>query len=226
MARISRKELKRDELLEATKEAEHWLVEHWRTIAQVAAVIVAIGLIVGGWFWYSDSRRARAEQLLQQGTARFRDAQAAGFSDRSALEEALTRFEEAARKGGQASAGLVARYYQGVTLYRLDRTEEAVAPLSAVAESQSAPGTLTGSATAMLAEVHERRGQISEAIELLKGLTEADPPTYPVDQALLELGDLYDRTGETERARACWQRIVDEFPVRGSAETARRRLGS
>ena len=42
MSRISRKELKRDEFVEATKEAEHWLEENWQLVAKIAAGIAAV----------------------------------------------------------------------------------------------------------------------------------------------------------------------------------------
>jgi tetratricopeptide (TPR) repeat protein len=225
MSRISRKELKRDEFVEATKEAEHWLEQNWPLVAKIAAGVAVAGIIVAIGFWVVKSNRAKATVLLEEGLSRYEEAQTASFGDPALLESALTSFDASAKKGG-GSVGVVATYYRGVTLHRLGRSEEAIPALSEVVDSEAASPTLRGSANAILAEVYQATGESERAIELLEGLIEADPPTYPVDQALLELGKIHMGRGETDLARQAWQRVVDEFPVRGAADEARTLLGS
>jgi tetratricopeptide (TPR) repeat protein len=226
MARISRKELKRDELLEATKEAENWLEHNWRLVLQIVGVLAVVGAVVGGWFWYASVNRAKATVLLQDGLRDYERAESSGFADSASLETALTSFEAAGQKGGSASVGLVAEYYRGVTLHRLGRGDEAIPVLTRVGESSAATPSLGGSASAMLAEVYAGRGESDRAIAALEALVAADPPTYPVDQALLELAGLYAQAGDTALARETWKRIIDDFPARGAADEARRRLGA
>lgn len=224
MARISRKALKRDELVEATKEAEHWLEEHWRIVAQIAAVLVALALIVSGWFWYNQRGREKAIALLAEGQHKYAQAETAGFADATRLEEALASFDGAARKGGSSSAGIVARYYQGVVLHQLGRDEEALRALEEAVSRPDCPPTLLGSARAMLAEVYLSAGDVDQAIRTLEALIDADPPTYPVDQALLVLGKIHQQNGDHDQAQAAWNRVVKEFPARGSVDEARRLL--
>ncbi|HXV77775.1 MAG TPA: tetratricopeptide repeat protein [Candidatus Polarisedimenticolaceae bacterium] len=226
MARISRKELKRDEFIEATKEAENWLEENWRLVLRIAGGVVVVGLLVGGWFWYGSLSRRQAAGLLQDGLAAYQTAQEAGFVDATALDTALGKFERAARKGGGSPVGLVAEYYRGVALHRLGRSEESIDSLGEVAVSAGAPASLRGSASAVLAEVYAATGEQDRAVAMLESLIAAEPPTYPIDQALLALAELHERSGDTDRARQLWQRIVDEYPARGAADEARQRLGS
>jgi tetratricopeptide (TPR) repeat protein len=225
MARISRKELKRDEFIEATKEAENWLEENWRLVLQILGIVAVVGLLVGGWFWYAKHNREQAVSLLDEGMQTYRTAEGGGFADTAGLESALTSFDAAAQKGGSAPVGRVADYYRGATLFRLGRYDEAIAALQRVADRAETP-SLAGSASALIAEVHVARGDREQAIAVLEALVDAEPPTYPVDQALLELGELYQEAGDGERARELWQRILDEYPARGAAGEARQLLGS
>lgn len=224
MSRISRKELKRDEFVEATKEAEHWLEEHWQLVAKIAAGIAAAGIVVAIGFWVVKANREKAAALFAEGLGKYEQAQTAGFDDPAQLEAALTDFDASAKKGG-GPIGQVATFYRGVSLHRLGRHEDAITALLEVADSHAASPTLAGSAKALLAEVYQATGEGDRAIELLQALIDTDPPIYPVDQALLELGKIRMARDEGAEARQAWQRIVDEFPARGAVEEARTLLG-
>jgi len=224
MSRISRKELKRDEFVEATKEAEHWLEDNWQLVAKIAAGIAVAGILVAIGFWVVRSNREKAATLFAEGLGQYEQAQTAGFDDPAQLEAALTNFDASAKKGG-GSVGQVATFYRGVSLHRLGREEEATAALLEVADAKSASPTLAGSAKALLAEVYQATGDGDRAVELLQALVDTDPPIYPVDQALLELGKIRMERGEGAEARQAWQRIVDEFPARGAVDEARTLLG-
>jgi TolA-binding protein len=225
MARISRKELKRDEFVEATKEAEHWLEEHWRTVATVAAVVAGIAIRVGTWFWYSNQIREQATVLLDEGLSRYAQVQDGGFTDTAELETVLVSFDAAARKGGRSAVGQVARYYRGLALHRLGRAEEAIASLEELTGNPNCPDTLAGSAHLLLAEVFVAAAEPDRAVQTLEAVIDADPPIYPVDQALMALGKIHQASGDEEQARVVWQRVVDEYPTRGAASQARRLLG-
>jgi tetratricopeptide (TPR) repeat protein len=224
MSRISRKELKRDEFVEATKEAEHWLEDNWQLVAKIAAGIAVAGILVAIGFWVVRSNRAKSAALFAEGLGQYQQAQTAGFSDPAQLEAALTNFDASAKKGG-GPVGQVATFYRGVSLHRLGRNEDAIVALLEVAEAETASPTLAGSAKALLAEVFQSTGETDRAVEMLQALIDADPPIYPVDQALLELGKIHMARGEAEQARQDWQRIVNEFPARGAVDEARTLLG-
>jgi tetratricopeptide (TPR) repeat protein len=225
MSRISRKELKRDEFVEATKEAEHWLEDNWQLVAKIAAGIAVVGVLVAIGFWVVKSNREKAAALFAEGLGQYQQAQAAGFDDPAQIEAALITFDASAKKGG-GSVGQVANYYRGVSLHRLGRNEDAIVALLEVSGSESASPTLAGSAKALLAEVYQETGETDRAVEMLQSLIDTDPPIYPVDQALLELGKIRMARGENDQARQDWQRIVDEFPARGAVDEARTLLGS
>jgi tetratricopeptide (TPR) repeat protein len=224
MSRISRKELKRDEFIEATKEAEHWLEDNWPLVLKIAAGVAAVGLVVAIGYWVVKANREKAATLFAEGLSQYEQARGTGFGDPAQLEAALGSFEASANKGS-GSIEQIATFYRGVSLHRLGRNEDAIPFLREVADAESVNTTLAGSAKALLAEVYETVGDEDQAIEVLQSLIDADPPIYPVDQALLELGKLRQSRGESDQARQAWQRIVDEYPARGAVNEARTLLG-
>ena len=225
MSRISKKELKRDELIEATKGAEHWIVEHSSVVLRAAIGLVVVGVVVAAAFWFAERSRASGERLFAAAQQRYQEAQAEGPVDRASLEALLPDFENAARKAG-GKTRLLASYYEGLVLHSLGRDEEAERALERVASAAATQPTLAGSSRALVAEICAARGDAPRALEILNALVAADPPTYPVDQALLALGKIQRAQGDEAAARAAWQRIVDEFSARGAADEARRLLGS
>jgi len=127
---MTRKQLlKTDEVAEVAVEAGHWFEEHWRMVAAAAAAVAVIVAAVFGWIWFADQNREKARVMVDEGLAKYAEAEAVGFSDPATLEQALASFESAASKSGSAAPGDVARLYQGLALYRLGRTEEAIGQL-------------------------------------------------------------------------------------------------
>ncbi|OPL13638.1 MAG: hypothetical protein AVO38_02820 [delta proteobacterium ML8_D] len=65
---------------------------------------------------------------------------------------------------------------------------------------------------------------IQEAIERYKVLIERFPESYLADDALYDLGNLYNRIGNINLARKAWERIVEEYPKRDKARIAKKKL--
>jgi tetratricopeptide (TPR) repeat protein len=225
MSRISKKELKRDELIEATKGAEHWVVEHSSVVLRAAIALVVVLVVGAAAFWFAERSRASGERLFAAAQQRYQEAEGKGPLDRATLEGLLPDFERAARKAGSKTRSL-ASYYEGLVLHGLGRDEEAEKALAQVASASATQPTLAGSSQALLADICAAKGDAARAVEILNGLVAADPPTYPVDQALLALGKIQLAQGDEAAARASWQRVVDEFSARGAVDEARRLLGS
>ena len=225
MARISRKELKKDEFVEAAFDVRDWLKRYWRSVLKAVVPVVVVGLIVLAWFWNAQRIEREAQELLAQGTYRFRQAEADAFIDFDLLGEALTLFEQAAERGGSSPAGKVARYYQGVALYRLGRLEEAIATLDTL-QLDAGDSPSLGAAKSLLADLLVESGQADLAINMLSQLAEEPDSTYPPDLALLQLGRIHKAQGNLEEARRSWSRVVDEYPQSLAAQQASRLLGS
>jgi tetratricopeptide (TPR) repeat protein len=223
--RISRKELKHDEFVDAAVGLGHWLEENWRTAVTWAAAGLVVVLAVVGWFVLAQYNRGKAELRLAGALQAYEEVEAEGFADSDRLNELLTTFDEVSDGAGGSRAGAVARFYKGSVLYRLGRADEAIPVLERVVEEAEGT-TLEATASSMLANVYQAGGRDEDAISLLNGLVDQADPSVPLDQALLQLGIIYDEAGRTEEAREQWQRILDEYPTSGAANMARQYLNS
>jgi len=218
--RITMKEMKHDEFVEAAFDFAQWLEKHWRTVVLVAVAIIVVALLVYGWFWNAERKREQAEQFVAQGIMAFERAQTTDFTDANELSAALDQFASAIDASSRSAAGASARFYRGATLYRLGRNDEAITELSEVAGGEGAAVTLAWTATSLLAEVYVETGQSEAALSLLSGAAARDDAAYPTDLVLLQLGRIQRDGGDEAAARESWQRIVDEFPESASAGEA------
>ncbi len=222
--RVSRKQLKQDEFVEAAADAGHWIEEHWADLLKWIAVAVVIVVAVLSWFAYSKSKREATEKLLATSLLEYRQLQKGGFADPAELDKLLGSFDEVSDRAGNSASGQVAQFYRGAVLFRLGRTDEAVSTLEGVAASPSIGGSLASTTDAMLARIYTDSGQRDKAIEQLNKSLQSERPDLPKDQLLLTLARIYEDSGDMDGARRAWQQIVDDFPTSPGAGQARRRL--
>jgi predicted negative regulator of RcsB-dependent stress response len=218
--RISRKELKHDEFVDAAFDFGRWLEENWARVAGMAVLAVIVVVAVLLWQAWSKQQAEQAMELLAQGIDRYEQAQVGGFSDPAGLSAALETFAEVAEAGAGGTDQL-ARYYQGATLFHLGRLDEAREELQQVVSQTGAADTMGAAAHVLLARVEVAAGRTDEAVALLEGLVDVPSAGLPPAQALLELGRLHKQAGREEQAQEQWQRIVDEYPQSIAAAEAR-----
>lgn len=224
--RVTRKQLlKTDEVAEAAADAGHWFEEHWRMVAVGAGVVVVIVAAVLGWMWLAERNLAKARALVDQGIEAYDQSEATGFSDTEALNRALESFDRAAKRAGSEAPGGVASLYQGLTLYRLGRTEEAISRLEPWADRLDEDPILAGTAASILAQAWSETGETDRAAALLEQVATKAVAGLPPDQALLQLARIYESTGDRERAHQTLQRILDEYPQSAAARDAQKLLG-
>ena len=222
--KITQKSLKHDEFIDAAFDFGRWLEENWAIAAKwlLGTILVIIGIVV--WVAYSRHSRAQLRNSLAAGLHLYEDAQGTGSWDPASLTPALETFDAAASRGGSSATGMLARFYQGSTLYRLGRLDEAAVTLEELVAQSAAGETLGATARGMLARVHVAAGHREKAILLLESILDQEESLIPPDIALLDLGRIHRDDGDPEQARVRWQRIVDEFPLSVSAAEARRLL--
>lgn len=223
--RMTRKQLlKTDEVAEVAVEAGQWFEEHWRMLAAAGAAAAVVVAAVFGWMWFAEQNREKARVMVDTGLEKYAAAEAVGFADTAALEAALQAFEGAGQKAGSAAPGDVARLYQGLTLYRLGRTEEAIAQLEPWAGRLDDAPTLAGTAVSVLTQAWAESGQAERAVTLLEEVSRKGLPGLPPDQALLHLSRIHELAGSPEESRQALQRILDEFPQSAASGEARQKI--
>jgi len=216
--KITQKELKHDEFVEAGLDIGLWVEEHWQTALKWAGVVVlAVVALLAGLSW-SNRNQERARLELAGAIDRYEAAQATDFADNAELESLVTDLGQI--KSGDA--GKIASFYRGATLYRLGRYEDARTALSSVATAVGRDGTLGATASLMLARTEWASGSQEQAIAIFDEMIADANSAIPASQLLLESGRLLAESGDTEAARDRWQQVVDDFPGTPASAEANR----
>jgi tetratricopeptide (TPR) repeat protein len=217
--RLRRKDMKKDEFVETIFDFGQWLEDNWPKVLRWAGVVVLIVVLGLCWHWYSGYSEEKAVDTLAQGMTRYKQAEMGGFTSNAALDDALALFEEANGFSKRSAAGKSALFYQGATLYRLGRFEEAIPVLQRV-NGYDDPPTLQGLSGALLADVYAGAGQTDKAISQLEEMAAEEEAAYPADQALLQLARIHRESGNLEESNNVLRRIAEEFPQSAGAMEA------
>jgi len=220
--KITQKELKHDEFIDAAFDFGHWLEENWAKVAAGLGIGVVVTIAIVLWLGWARQNVEKDRARLAEAIDRYEQAESGGFADRAGLEEALASFDEIAGSG--VGPGRLARFYRGAALFHLDRLDQARADLEEVAAEAGPTDTLGATAQLFLARVELASGKSDAAIALLDGIAAEPAAAVPPGQALLELARIHEQEGRPDDARAAWQRILDEHPTSAAATEARTRL--
>ena len=143
-------------------------------------------------------------------------AAAVKFENDGSHAKAFALLSTAATKQDRALAAY-AEYYKGLALLRLDRAAEARATFRAL-RSTSAIGYLAEMAALREAECDEALGDQAGAIAVYEQLTLTR--TLAPDDILMKLGRAAQMAGESDRARAAFERLYYEYPLSDFADEA------
>jgi tetratricopeptide (TPR) repeat protein len=231
MARLHRKDYKRDELVSTleslTVAAEH----HMRSLILAgAAALVLIVAVVGG-IWYSRSQAAdAARELGQLQKAVDAPVAAAGVVGSPSYATPQARAEEILRRADVLIAdhpssrqARWASFWKAVAQKDLGRYDEALSGLTPLAGLTDEP-FLSALARMQQAQVSEKKGDLAAAAESYASLASSAPARFPAEMALMNQARLLEAQGKGEEARAIYRRITQEYPDSPYASAAGRHL--
>ena len=220
--KISRKELKENELEHALVEARDYVVSHeaaakrWTVIGVGVAVLV--GLVWGGLAL----RARRLDAKLSQALAVF-DAPLA--TDGAGIPPGATVYKDAAERTAAAQKQLrdLADGAPGSRPGQAARTmllalEGGATPPARLLDgardlARRSPGSIaSGVAALSWLEAESAAGRVKEAISSAKGYLEAAEPPLPKDVLLFTLARLYEKDGQLAEAKTNYQRVVSDYP--------------
>jgi predicted negative regulator of RcsB-dependent stress response len=184
--RISRKQLKEDEVLTGFERAYFFVVERQREFGIGAAAVAAIAIVIVLGLGYRERRHAAASHALAQAVKVYESPVVGEESPGAApgaktypskpekLREALAAFEKVRQQYWSTPSGKVASYY--VAVCHLDQ-EQATAALETIKEDRQV--IIAGLARIALVSVLRDRQQADRAAEMLQDKRYA----YPADAA-------------------------------------------
>lgn len=220
--RISRKELKENELEHALVGARDYVVSHeaqakrWTVVAVSALVLV--GLVWGGLALRGRRLDARLSAALAVFDAPLATEGAGPIpgvtvhaNAAARLEEAKARLRELADDAPGSKPGQAAR----TMLLALEGGAAPPAKLRDGARdlAKRAPGSIaSGVAALSFIESEAAAGRVKEAIASAKAYLDSSRSPLPKDVLLFTLARLYEQDGQLAEAKTSYQRVVADFP--------------
>lgn len=218
--RLSRKQLKHNEIEEAAVEAGHWIGDNLRAVIISSIAILVIASVVGGGWWLRIRQVAEDRRALSVAVKDYNELEGTGFSDGDALAEVSSRFESLS---GSSAPGRLASYYHAVALIAADHGADAIPVLEAFTTAQAADDTLAAAAIRMLGEQLLLAGREDEAVTLLEAQVSSAGALNP-ELALLELARIARADGDMEASRGYLERIQNDYADSAASLEARRLL--
>ena len=230
MARITRKELKRNELAETFGKTVDYVSHHRRGAVEAVAAAAGVLLIAGAFVLFRGWRERQAGrelsaalEILETPIAGDPAAATAPRTFPTAIErerEAIKHLKDAARKGS-TSAGRAA---QVILAAHGDKAAQSPEALSKAARDEQAE--VAAAAEIDAARFLAGQGKTTEAIDRLKRAIESPKSAAPKDALLFALAETYEKAGSSADARAIYQRLVNDYPNSPYRTDARLRSGA
>jgi predicted negative regulator of RcsB-dependent stress response len=224
--RITRKQLKKeDEFVSTMDTVVRWLFDNWRPLVAGVVAVCVVGLVWWGARSWMGSRADEASLLLRQALITFEGEPAAGSLEPAGdIEAAEAEFQQVVDNYGRTEQADMAKLY--LARIALSRGEYDEARATLVDLTQRHDDDVIGRlATHDLINLRLASGQGAEVAGELEAMVTGQSKGLPRDAALFELGELFIREGDSDRAQEYFQKLVDEFPESPYLSSARRRLG-
>lgn len=221
MARLTRKELKKDPFLSVYyDDFVEFSQRHYQKIIVAVAVIVVVVIAGLSWRRYRERQEVVANTLLGEALTTFhayvgqagQGALAPGaetFADPAAkYQAAIKQFTVLEQKYPRMEAAQIALYHIGLCQAQLGQQDAAIQTLKRAA--QSSDRGIASLAQFALAGELAKTGKLAEAETMFRGIAEHPTDTVPAATAWLALAGAERETKPAE-ARTIYQRVLKSF---------------
>ena len=235
MSRLSRQEMKRDEVREFLSRAFFWVEEHAKQIGLALAAVAVLVLVATVATRLMGNRQDRASDALAEALeverAPLRSDLSPGVTApgrvvdtaEQRLAEARRSFEQVVADYPSSKSARVARAYLAKLDLDAGDTESARRIWAELVEG--------GSRDALNAQLLlnlvtlERRQDAARAEERLLAMVDDPDSLLPQASVLYQLALTQEALGKTEESRSTYRRIVDEYPTSPEARSAAEKAG-
>ena len=232
--KITRKEIKRDELATTIGSLAGILEGHRRSLAIAAAALLLLALAVVGGVWFSHGREADSLTALasvqKAVSAQSAEEATPGQSGAARYATRHERFQDVLRLADQvltdhpsSRAARWASYYKAVALKELGSHDDALKEVMSLTGSTQ-DEFVSASARVLQAQIQEAKGDLAGAAEVYANLAASAPTRFPIDFALINQARLLDAQGRKEEALEVYRRVSQDFPESPFAGEASRHL--
>jgi predicted negative regulator of RcsB-dependent stress response len=217
---ILRKDLKKDEIREKLVSGVESVASHQQALWIVVAAALVVALAVFGWNSYARRQTAKASAELDDAMKIFQARiRAPGepadpvdvtyLDEKNKYTDANKKFLQVAAAYWRTKPGQMARYYAALSEVQLQQYGDAEKNLGQVVSGGDE--NLAGLAKFQLAEVYVQENKGSQAVDLLKQLSDKPSVFVPKPMAMLALAAYY-RKNDPAQATRLYNQVKQEFP--------------
>jgi predicted negative regulator of RcsB-dependent stress response len=235
--RLTRQDMKRNELSTALGKGYDYAESHGRTILIAAGAVVAAALLAGLFYMYRGGQAEKANTALAHAIEVYQapidpaapkpdDPVSPTFADAAARQtKAKALFEELHDKYGSTVAGDVAAVYLAQIAVAENQPDRARELWNGFLDKHG-DHLLAGETRVNLLRLDRSQGKAQEVADTLTAMLDESEPPLPMDVVLNELAVTQEQLNKTQEAVQSYQRIVDEFPQSPYAREARERIAA
>jgi tetratricopeptide (TPR) repeat protein len=214
--KISRKDLKRNDLADSVGMTLDYVTSHRGGVAKATAVVAGVAVITAGFFVVKAYRESRAGKELSAGLAALQAPLASDPGASAAIQSYPTgpardlAADEHFRRAASYGATAPGRAASVILAARVEKAPAALETFSRAARDSRAE--IAAAAQIDAAKLLASQGKTADAIERLKRGVESPEGTVPRDALLFALAQIYENSGASADARATYLRIVNDYP--------------
>ena len=220
---MTRQELKtQDEITTTLQKVVEFADARKKELLIGGGALLVVVLAIVAWNYYSSTRNAAAQTQLSAVFVAFNDPTIK--SEKERYEKAIAEAQKTVAAYGSLPAGIIAKYYIGLSQDGLGDTANAVKTLQDViarGDSNTKPV-----AQFALAGIYKRHGELQTAIDTLKLLH--DSGAYSKGAVAFELGKLHEANKQPDQAQFYYHQVITDStdsPFRQDAEAGLKRMG-
>lgn len=235
MSRLTRHDiLKEDKFLLTVDSARDFFLAKGKQVLLVLAAAGVVFLAILGGRYYLAQQDERAKDQLSAalriyhgtvlgsapaGTPATSDPVFATSTEK--YEKALVELQKVAADHPSRPSGKIAKYYTGLALRELGKTNEAISTLVTLSKDPSDYGVLAQRA---LVSIHESSGNLAKATEVCQQLSQSKSAIVPKSDTLMQLAQFYERQNKKSEATKIYQQVVKDFPGTSTMTEAEQKL--
>ncbi len=222
--KISRKELlkKEDEFLTFSARVLKFVLEHKVQIASIAGLFIGLGLLVSTIQYFSNKSENKSFALMKEGLFKYEEA----LKDKEPKEAYLgvkPDFEQIMNEYAGKQGGKLARIVYANISYNGGEADTAIDLYEKALNDFGDNLSLRNFILSGLGYAYEAKKDYAKAIEYFKRIDASSNPTLK-DEALFNLGRLYAETGEKDKSREAYKKLIADYADSMYIEIAKERV--